>query len=306
MKILVVGAGGVGGYFGARFAQAGQDVVFVARGRHREAIAANGLRIESPRGDLHLDRAAVVERPEEAGPADFVLICTKLWDLEAAAHAARPVVGPDTAVIAFQNGVDKDKVVADTLGADHVVGGVAQIAATIAEPGVIRHAGAMATIIYGELDGAVSARLRAFDAAAQEAPAFEAVLAEDISLEIWKKFSFLAPFSGITCYFREPIGPIRDDPEKRAMLEALVHEAVAVGRAAGVPFGPQREAEAMAFVDGLPAEMKSSMLHDLEAGSRLELDWLTGAVVRLGREHGVATPMSETAYDALEPYKGGR
>lgn len=300
MRIVVIGAGGVGGYFGGRLAEAGQDVVFVARGRHRDAIEADGLRIRSQRGDLHLKPARVVTDPAEAGAADFVLICSKLWGLEEAARAARPIVGPNTGVMALQNGIDKERITAEILGEAPVMGSIAAIAAIIAEPGVIAHTGTLATFTYGELDRSSTARLDAFDEIAQAAPAFEAVRSDDVRLDIWKKFSFLAPFAGVTCYYREPIGTIRDTADKRATLDALVRETVEVGRAAGVAFGPKRREEIFDFVAGLPAEMKSSMLHDLETGNRLELDWLTGAVVRLGRELGIETPVSAKVCRAIE------
>ncbi len=305
MKILVIGAGGVGGYFGARLAEAGNEVTFVARGRHREAMAADGLRVLSQRGDLHLPIVSVVDTPSRADQADIVLVCTKLWDLRGALEASRPVVGPQTGVIALQNGIDKDAVAIEVLGREAVMGGTAHIAAKIEKPGVIRHTGTMAKLIYGELDGRSSSRLETFDLAVKSAEGMRATRSDDVRLEIWKKFTFLAPFAGITCHARSPIGPIREDPDLRRVLETLVFEACAVGRAAGAPLDAERESQVMEAMDALPAEMKSSMLHDLEAGNRLELDWLTGAVVRLGREHGVHTPQSAAVYDALAPFKDG-
>lgn len=304
MRLLVVGAGGVGGYFGARLAEAGHDVVFVARGAHRAAIAARGLRVRSGCGDVTLE-ARVVEDPAEAGACDGVLLCTKLRDLADAARAIRPVVGPGTWAMALQNGVEKDRILIEALGPGPVIGGVARIAAAIAEPGVVQHTGRMAAMVYGELDGSASERIRAFDAAARGADGFDAVLADDIGFEIWKKFVFLAPFAGITCLHRSPIGPIREDPAQRRQFRALVDEAVAVGRAEGIAFAPDHEERALGFVDGLDPAMKSSMLHDLEGGRPLELDWLSGAVCRLGRAHGVATPVTDEVYAALAPFRDG-
>lgn len=305
MKILIVGAGGVGGYFGARLAEAGNEVAFVARGRHREAMAADGLRVLSDRGDLHLPFVSVVDSPEKAARPEIVLVCTKLWDLREALEALRPVVEPSTGVIALQNGIDKDGLAIEVLGREPVMGGTAHVAARIEEPGVIRHTGTMAKLIYGELDGRATGRLEAFDLAAKSAEGITPVRSDDVALEIWKKFTFLAPFAGMTCHARSPIGPIRKDRDQRHTLEALVSEACAVGRATGVGLAPNREAQVMEAVDALPAKMKSSMLHDLEAGNRLELDWLTGAVVRLGREHGVPTPQNAAVYEALAPFKDG-
>jgi 2-dehydropantoate 2-reductase len=305
MRILIMGAGGVGGYYGARFAEAGHDVTFIARGRHKQAIAENGLEVRSQHGDVTIANAKVLDDPAAAGVADFVLVCTKLRDLEAAALAIRPAVGPETGVISLQNGVEKERVLTASLGRDAVMGGATQIATAIAAPGVIQHTGTMANIFYGERDRSRTGRLTAFDQAARAAPGFEATLAEDIDLEIWKKFSFLAPFAGITAFYRKPIGPLRADPQIRQELEALVGEAVSVGIAEGVAFSPERQSDVMDFVDGVPAVMKPSMLHDLEAGKPLELDWLTGAVCRLGQSHGIATPASQRIYAALASFKHG-
>ena len=193
----------------------------------------------------------------------------------------------------------------ETAGADAVLGGTAHISAVVEAPGVIRHTGTMARLIYGELDGRRTDRILAFDAAAREAPGFDAVLSDDIRLDIWRKLSFLAPFATATCLHRSPIGPIRTDAKHRAQLERLVAEAAAVGRAAGAAFADDHAARIMEQMDRLPEVMKSSMLHDLEGGRPLELDWLTGAVCRLGREHGVATPATDEAYAALAPFIHG-
>lgn len=305
MKMLIMGAGGVGGYFGARFAQAGHEVIFVARGPHKDAIAAGGLQVRSERGDVTVRDAGVTDDPATAGICDIVLMCTKLRDLGEAVQAIRPAVGPGTAVISLQNGVGKERLLVEAVGEAAVMGGVSQIASVIAEPGVIRHTGTMAKLLYGELDGAVTDRLRAFDVAAQAAPGFDAHRSDDIELDIWGKFSFLAPFASITSLHRQPIGPLRSDPEVRSELEALIAEAVAVGRAEGLAFGPERESDLIEFVDGLPEGMKSSMLHDLEAGKPLEVEWLTGAVCRYGRTHGIATPAANRIYAELVRFKEG-
>lgn len=305
MRIAVMGAGGVGGYFGARLAAAGHDVLFVARGAHARAIAEDGLRVHSANGDLHIRRAQVTEDPSGAAPADIVLFCVKLWDTGTAARQLRPLVGAGTGVISLQNGVDKEAALVEALGRPHVMGGVAQIGAAIECPGVIRHTGTMAKLIYGELGGRRSARVEAFHDAVSGA-GIDGELTDDVELAIWEKFSFLAPFAGATTYFAEPIGPVREDPARRRLLVDLVREAVAVGRARGVRLADEREEQVMAFVAGLPAEMKSSMLVDFEAGRRLELEWLTGAVVRLGAEAGVPTPESARVLETLRPYAEGR
>ncbi|MGF1611165.1 MAG: ketopantoate reductase family protein [Kiloniellales bacterium] len=305
MKICIIGAGGVGGYFGARLAADGNDVTFVARGAHRAAMEAKGLRVRSPLGDIHIEKPKVLDDPLEIGLCDVVLLCVKLWDTEPAIELARRLLAHDTGVISLQNGVAAEELLAGALGPQHVMGGVAQISAHIAEPGVILHVGRLARIVVGELDGAPSWRQDGLLAACESAGAIEARASSNIKVDIWRKFVLLAPMAGACSLHRAPLGTVLADPARRRQLEALVAEAAAVGRAKGVALAPDTEDKTLAMIAGLPAEMKPSMLLDLEAGRRLELDWLTGAVVRLGRELGVATPESAAVYAALEPYALG-
>ena len=310
MHILMFGAGGVGGYYGARLVEAGYAVTFVARGRHARAMAEQGLRVRSPRGEARINAPRVVDDPATLDPApDVALVCVKLMHTEEAARALAPLAAKGTAVCSLQNGVDRDEILARHCGRKALLDGTTQIGAAIAEPGVVQHTGTMANLTYGEPDGRNSARLQALDAAFQDAAArtggFEARRSADIRLDIWRKFTFLAPFAGLTARHRSPIGPLRDHAQTRQELERLVSETVAVGRAAGIALPDARDDEVMAFVDGLPGEMKSSMLHDLEAGKPLELDWLTGAVLRLGARHDVATPANRVIQDALAAYKNG-
>ena len=305
MKICILGAGGVGGYFGARLAADGNDVTFVARGAHRAAMAAKGLRVRSPLGDIHIEKPKVSEDPLEVGLCDIVLLCVKLWDSEPAADLVRRLLAHDTAVISLQNGVAAEELLSGLLGAQHVMGGVAQISAHIAEPGVIAHVGNFARLVFGELDGSSSWRQDGLLAACEAAGGIEARISRDINVEIWRKFVLLSPMAGACSLHRAPLGAVLADPARRRQLEALVAEAAAIGRAKGVALPPGTEDKAIAAYAGLPAEMKPSMLVDLEAGRRLELDWLTGAVVRLGRELGVATPESAKVYAALEPFALG-
>ena len=304
MKIAVMGTGGVGGYFGARLAQSGADVTFIARGAHGAAIREKGLRVFSPNGDVLVQPAKAVSDPAGIGPVDVVMFCVKLWDVETAAEACKPLIGPDTAVICFQNGVDAEGRVAAVLGDRHAVGGVAAIAAQIEEPGTIRHTGTMARLKYGEMDGRADPRLEPFDEACGKA-GLEASISPDISADIWRKFAFLAPMAGATAATRMPIGPILADAHTRRLFADLIAETVAVGRARGARLEDGIEDKQIAFAEGLPIEMKASMLGDLERGNRLELEWLTGAVVRLGREPGVPTPVSETVYAVLKLHAEG-
>ena len=290
MRIAVMGSGGVGGYLGGRLAASGQDVTFIARGAHLAAIRAHGLRIESGLGDANVQPAQASDDPASIGPVDLVIFAVKLYDTEAAAVATRSLIGPTTGVVTFQNGVDSADVLARILGREHVVGGVAQIASVVAGPGVIRHTGTMARFAFGELDGPVSARVEAL-AAALRAAAVDHAVSDAIRRDIWAKMVFLATFAGLTTLMRLPIGPIRTDPETRALYQAGLAEALAVARARGIAVAEDFVAATLARTDQLPAAMKSSMLEDLERGKRLELAWLSGAIVRMGRELGVPTPV---------------
>jgi len=308
MHILVFGAGGVGGYYGARLVEAGYDVTFVARGRHARAMRDHGLRVRSARGDTGVAAPRVVNDPAEMPAApDVAFVCVKLMHTEDAARKLAPLAAAGTAVCSLQNGVDRGEILARHCADAALLDGTTQIGAAIAEPGVIRHTGTMARLTYGEPDGGDSARLRALDAALRDTAVrtggFEACKSPDIRLDVWRKFSFLAPFAGLTARHRSPIGPLRAAAATRRELAALVAETAAVGRAAGIALANDREDEVMGFIDGLPAEMKSSLLHDLEAGKPLELDWLTGAVLRLGTRHDVATPANRVIYETLQAYK---
>ncbi|MEE8560014.1 MAG: 2-dehydropantoate 2-reductase [Alphaproteobacteria bacterium] len=305
MKIAVMGAGGVGGYYGARLAAAGEEVAFIARGAHLAAIRARGLRVESARGDVHIHPAFATEDAAEVGPVDVVPFAVKLWDTEAAGAAVRPLLGPGTAVISLQNGVVAEERLSDILGREHVMGGVSIIFSSIVEPGVIRHTGAVARLIFGELDGARSARAEAFLAACRRAR-LDVRLSTNIEKDLWEKFVYLVALSGLTSLKRSPLGPILEDPESRAMFKAAIAEAVAVARAQGVPLAPDVVETLLAMSEGLPGEVRSSMLDDLERGARLELPWLSGAVVRMGRALGVETPVHNLIVDVLERHAMGR
>ncbi len=300
-----MGSGGVGGYLGGRLAASGADVTFIARGAHLAAIRDHGLRIESAQGDVLIRPAQTSGEPSAVGPVDLVIFAVKLYDTEAGAEACRPLVGPATGVVTFQNGVDSPGVLAGFLGEEHVVGGVAQIASVVAAPGVIRHTGTMARFAFGELDGRISERVQAL-AAALGAAGVEHAVSAAIERDIWAKMVFLATFAGLTALVRLPIGPLRTDPDLRALYRAGLVEAHAVARARGVELAEDFVAQALARTDQLPAAMKSSMLEDLERGRRLELPWLSGAIVRMGREQGVPTPVHDFITAALKLHIGGR
>jgi len=304
MKIAVMGTGGVGGYFGARLAAAGEAVAFLARGAHLEAMRRSGLRVLSRLGEVHLDPVRATDDAAEIGPVDVVLFTVKLWDTEAAGRACKPLIGDASAVVSLQNGVESEAVLGRLLGARHVLGGVAQIAAVIAEPGVIRHTGSMARIIFGEHDGAPSDRARAFLEACQRA-GIEAKLSDDIEKAIWNKFILLAPLAGVTSVTRLSIGAVMADPDTRALLRDAIAEAVAVGRARGVGLDDDALDHTLEVAQALPDEMRTSMEQDLARGGRLEVPWLNGAIVRFGAETGVSTPVNRTLLAALKPYAEG-
>lgn len=303
MKIVFFGAGGVGGYFGGRLAQAGADVSFVARGAHLEAIQRGGLRLVSPKGDAHVREVRASADPADLGPADVVFLTVKMYDVDTAASELRPLVGPNTMVVTLQNGVEATEMVARRVGDGHVAGGVAYVAAVIAEPGVIRHT-ALDALIVGELDGVISPRLAKLREAASTA-GFSFTASDDIRRDLWSKFARLSVFSGMTSVTRSPVGVLRASPGLVAMMHAAVDEAIAVGRAHGVALGPALKDEVFGMFNSVPPQAKSSMLEDLERGRRLELPWLSGAVVRLGREVGVPTPTHAQIETLLMPFVNG-
>ena len=305
MRIAVMGTGGVGGYFGARLAQAGHEVAFVARGRQLEALRDQGLRVESPLGDIHLPDVKVSDSAAGIGTVDLVLFAVKLWDTLGAAETIKPLLGGETAVLSFQNGVVKDDILRQALGGEHVIGGVCYIAATITEPGVIRHSGTMAKLVFGEYDGSVSGRVRQFSDACADS-GIDAQISDQIEQTIWEKFVFLVGMSGTTSLARTSIGPIRSHPRSRAFLHDVMEEVVQVARVQGVPLPADYADGQLVFADGLPAGMTSSMEHDLERGNRLEVGWLSGDVVERGARLGVATPCNRAIFDILSLYNGGR
>jgi 2-dehydropantoate 2-reductase len=306
MRVAVMAAGAVGGYFGGRMAAAGHDVTFFARGAHRDAIRRDGLKIESPLGNLHVKDVQVTDNPARIAPVEIVLFAVKLWDLEKAAEQLRPLVNDATRVITVQNGIDAVERLEPILGRGRVVPGYAQIATVIGTPGVISHTSQFALMRFGHPDRHADPQLSGFADAAQKA-GLDVALADNIEVELWNKFVFLSSLAGMTGATRQPIGPILADPDTRALFKDLIREVVAVGHAKGVALPPDHAEKAFAFAERtLPPGMKASMAHDLERGNRLELDWLTGKVVALGRELGVPTPASVAVYAVLKPHRMGR
>jgi len=305
MKIAMMGSGGVGGLIGARLAQAGCDVRFIARGAHLAAMREHGLMLESALGNVHLPKVQVTDDPASLGPVDLVIFSVKLWDTEAAARAIVPLIGPDTGVLSLQNGVRKDDILRPVVGEKALMGGVAYMATTIARPGVIQHTGTMQRVVFGEYDGRRSKRAESLLEYLLKS-GIDAKLSDDIRRSIWEKFVFLVGMAAVTATIRLPMGPIREHPLTRQFYLDAMREVVAVGRAHGVRLPENFAEERLAFTDTLPGTMTASMHHDLERGNRLEVEWLSGAVVELGAAVGVSTPIHRAVRDILILHAQGR
>jgi 2-dehydropantoate 2-reductase len=300
--IVVLGVGGVGGYFGSRLARGGAAVTFVARGAHLGALRAHGLRVRSAIEGESVVPVEAVERP--AGPpAATVLVCVKSFDTEAAVALARAVVGSDTAVVSLQNGVDNLETIDRVLGPGHAVGGAAYVFASIEAPGVIAHQ-LNGSVALGERDGAVTPRLTRLHAAFRAA-GVPVTLSADIVGTLWEKYLLICAQAGVTALTRCPIGVIRETPETWDLYRTVVAELAAVGKAAGVRLPPDVVERTVGAAAGLGAGARSSLYHDLAAGKRLELEGLHGHAVRLGRTLGVPTPALSTIYAALKPHAAG-
>ena len=308
MKIAVIGAGGVGGGFGAALAKAGaptgDSVTFVARGAHLAAMRENGLRIEGDRGETLIKPVQATDDPASIGPVDIVLFCVKLWDVESAGEAIKPLIGPETGVIPVQNGVDSSDRLLPVVGAAHVMAGTVGISATIAKPGVIRQTGTFMTMTFGERDGTRTPRAERFLALCEKA-GFTAALSDNIAVPLWEKFILLTAVSGCTAVTRLPLGKLRDDPDIFSLFETVAAETAAVGRAEGVAIPDAMVRDRLDNIRNSPPTVMASMAHDLLRGNRLELPWLAGKVVALGRKHGIPTPSNAAIFAALKPYANG-
>lgn len=305
MRIAIVGAGAVGCYFGGRLAEAGNTVHFLARGEQLRALRENGLSVHSELGDLRQLEVEATDDPHGIGPADVVLVTVKSYDLPEAINAVQLLIDDDTAVIGLQNGVTAEEELSQAIGEDRVLGGVAYIEAVVASPGAVEHRSSFARLVFGELDGNASARARDFEEACRAA-GIEAQLSEDIVAELWKKWVFICAFSGMTALCRRPIGEIMADPDLSASYRLILEEVAALAGARGVELPEDLVEERFAFSrDVLDPRMRSSLLADLEAGKRLEVDALNGHAVRMGRRLAVSTPANLLVYSALKPYRGG-
>ena len=300
MKIAIFGTGGVGGYFGGRLAQAGEDVTFIARGEHLRAIKERGLRIESRTGDFTIFPAKATDNVSEVGDVDLVIVGVKAWQVPEAAREMKPLVGPTTTVVPMQNGVDAAAQLVSELGYHNVIGGLCRIVSFVVGPGHIRHAGFKPSIIIGELDNRRSDRVVAIEKMFKHA-GVEITIAPDIQVALWTKFLFIASFSGVGAVANAPAGVIRSDPKWRSQMIEAMEEIYALAHARGIKLPPDSVDTVMAGVDGLPEDATSSMQRDIAAGKPSELESQTGAVVRLARETGVAAPTHEMIYETLKP-----
>jgi 2-dehydropantoate 2-reductase len=305
MRIAIVGAGGIGCIYGAALAKAGADVTFIARGAHLAAMQENGLKIEGDRGETHLPKVQATDDPATVGAVDYAIFCVKLWDVESAGEAIKPLVGPRTAVIPQQNGVDAHERLVPILGREAVMAGTAWVTGSIAAPGVVRQTGTYQRLIYGELDGSLSARGTAL-AEACAAAGFDGEFEPDVLVPIWEKFLGIVPLSSVNSLTRVPLGIYREDPELWALCEASLKETVAVGRAEGVKLPPDAADKVLAQLRAMPPHHMTSMCNDLLRGNRIELPWFAGKVVELGKKHGIATRTCNLLYAALKPHVNGK
>jgi 2-dehydropantoate 2-reductase len=263
-----------------------------------------GLKIEGDRGEMHVSPAHATDDPSGVGPVDVVLFCVKLWDVESAGAAIRPIVGPKTAVIPLQNGVDAHERLIPVLGREAVMGGTAFVTGSIIAPGVVRQTGAYQRMTFGELDGTISPRGKRL-AELCTAAGFEGILSPDVLVPLWDKFTMLVPLANVNALTRAPLGKYRADPDSWSLVEGSVHETVAVGRAEGVNLAPDAADKAIALIRSMPDHHMTSMGNDLLRGNRLELPWFAGKVVELGRKHGVPTQVNSFVYAALKLYANG-
>ena len=300
MKTAFIGIGGLGGYFGGRLAKAGNDVVFIARGATLEALRQNGLRVESPLGDFALPKVQATGDPASVGRVDVVFVTTKAWQVSEAAQQIRSMVGPETVVVPFQNGVEAYDQLTAILGPEHVLGGMCHVIAMVIAPGVIRHGGLTALITIGEWNNAQTPRLERL-VECLRAAGLETRVPENIQVALWEKFEFIASFGGVGAVTRAPAGVMRSVPGTRLLLERAMREIVGLARAGGVPVPDESVANTMKFIDSLPPDGTASMQRDLIAGRPSELEAQSGAVVRLGRARNFPTPVHEFIYNAMLP-----
>lgn len=300
MKILVMGTGGVGGYYGGLLAKNGNDVTFVARGAHLDAIRHEGLKVKSVHGDFTISPASAIEDPAHVGPVDLVLFCVKTYNTDEAAQAIHPVVGPQTSVLSLQNGIDAAERIGKVIGVEHVLGGATWLSSAVEAPGVIKQISQFRRIVFGELAGGRSERIQSlYEVLNQTGITVE--ISENIQKILWTKFIFIAAVSGFGSLTRLPIGDYRSVPETRELIEGVMHEVETLARAQGITLDPDVVQKSIEFMDTSGAHIKPSMQLDVESGRRTELESMVGVIGRKGRELGVPTPVTDFVYGSLLP-----
>jgi 2-dehydropantoate 2-reductase len=300
MRIAVFGTGGVGGYFGGRLAQVGEEVIFIARGKHMKTIQQNGLLVDSIKGDFVIQPAITTDNPNQVGNVDVILVAVKAWQVPEVAQAMLPMVGAQTLVVPLGNGVDAPQQLSLVLGEEHVLGGLCQISSFIAEPGHIKHVAIEPYVAFGELDGRRSERVEKLRQAFERAEVKVEVPA-NIQSAMWRKFVFITSISGVNAITRAPVGVLRSLPPSRQMLENALNEVTHVARAHGIALPEDIAATTLAFIDGFPEGTVASMARDIIEGRPSELEAQNGAVVRLGGEVNVPTPTHAMIYASLLP-----
>ena len=306
MKITVMGTGGIGGYYGGVLAKAGEQVTFVARGAHLQALRAHGLKVESQiMGNFEVKNATFTDNPLDGGTPDLLLMATKAYDLESASASFKAALGPNSVILPLLNGVDIAERIAAVVGRSYVLGGMCQISCAIKEPGVIRQGGPLNRIVFGEMDGGTSPRAQAVLGVLKKA-GIVAELSEQVMVDIWNKFLFITSHAGVCTLTASVLGPLRKDPDTRALFQGCMEEVYALAKKKGIPLKPTIVQDTMAALEKLPETSKPSMLLSLETGGKLEVDALNGEVVRLGRQLGVPTPTHQFIYAALKHRAEGK
>jgi len=300
MHIVVFGAGGVGGYFGGRLAQSGQNVTFIARGAQLAALLKDGLTVESIKGDFSVHPVMAIDDTSRVDNVDAVLVCVKTWQVSRAAKAIVSMLGPDTFVIPLENGVEAPSQLAEILGREHVLGGLCRIASHIASPGHIQHTGLEPYIAFGELDKQLSARAQNLQQVFEHAGVWVEIPL-DINVALWQKYLFISSVGGIGAITRVSIGEFRSQPESRQMLERALQDCYSVALAQGIQLPADSVANTLAYIDTLPHETIASMQRDVMDGHPSELDAQIGAIVKMGQMYNIPTPVHTFIYHSLLP-----
>jgi len=300
MRILIMGTGGVGGYYGGLLAKDGNDVTFIARGAHLYAVRHEGLKVKSVHGDFVISPASATDDPARVDPVDLVLFCVKTYNTDEAADAIRPSVAPETVVVSLQNGVDAAERIGRVIGMEHVLGAATWLSSAVEAPGVIRQVSEFRRIVFGELDGRRSARIQSIHEVLKNT-GITVEISESILKVLWTKFVFISAASSLGSLTRLPMGDYRSVPETRALITGLMQEVESLARAQGIPLDGDVVQKSLQFMDDAGPHIKASMQLDVEAGRRTELESMVGVIGRKGRELGLPTPVADFVYASLLP-----